>query len=564
MTSFNELNAQLNASNASWVARKTPQSQLSEQQKQRLLGVVVDRADLATAMAIPRATLPNLTFAAQMDWRNHNGNHVTPVKDQGGCGSCVSFGTIAVVESIASIELGLTLNLSEADLHFCSDHGANCGGWWVTNAYNAIRTRGVPDEAYFPYNSAFTSGSPSCRVGANRDARAVRVANSTTLNSIEERKHWLTNVGPCAAVFRVFDDFFAYSSGIYRHVTGADKGSHCVEVIGYSDVDQCWICKNSWGTAWGEQGFFRIGYGEAGIDTEFPFWTAQGVQIPTHFGDGPGVVTRVPTHRDIFVRGGDNQLWQKWWDQASGWTDWFPLGGVISSAPSVISTGANHIDVYVRGSDNQLWQKWWNGSQWSDWFPHGGYLQSAPGVVARQPSHRDVFVRGGDNQLWQKWWDQSSGWSGWIPLGGSITSAPSVISAGPNHLDVYVRGEDKQLWQRWWNGSQWSEWIPLGGELASAPGVVARSPNHRDVFVRGMDRRLWHKWWAADAGWSGWTPVDDAPIGSAPGVTSAAYEHVDVYVRGEDGQVYQKYWTGSGGWSSWYCLGGQLAALLES
>jgi len=133
MTPFDELNARLSAADTPWVADQTLQSQLSEQQKRRLLGVVIDAEDLSAALAAPRAQAAPLTFAPQVDWHNNNGNHVSPIKNQGGCGSCVSFGTIAVVESIASIESGKVLDLSEADLHFCSDHGANCGGWWPTN-----------------------------------------------------------------------------------------------------------------------------------------------------------------------------------------------------------------------------------------------------------------------------------------------------------------------------------------------------------------------------------------------------------------------------------------------
>ncbi|MCY7392682.1 MAG: C1 family peptidase [Leptolyngbyaceae cyanobacterium CAN_BIN12] len=522
MTAFDELNAQLGTANAAWTADQTPQSQFSEQQKRRLLGVVIDEAALSAALAVPRAQAEPLMFAPVVDWRNKGGNFISPVKDQVGCGSCVSFCTVAVVESMSAIELGRTLDLSEADLHFCSDHGATCNGWWPTNAYSAIQTRGVPDEACFPYSSAFNADIPSCHVGNNRDGRAVRITESITLSSIDERKHWLTNVGPCSAVFHVFDDFFSYRSGIYHHVTGVEQGTHCVEIIGYSDVDQCWICKNSWGAAWGDQGFFRIAYGQAGIDTDFPFWTARGIKVPTQFGDGPGVVTRKPTHRDVFGRGTDNQLWQKWWDQSSGWSDWAALGGNISSAPSVVSVAPEHVDVYVRGSDNQLWQRWWVGNGWSDWTPLGGNLASAPGVVARTPDQRDVFMRGVDNQLWQKSWNRASGWSDWLALGGNISSAPSVVSAGPNHLDVYVRGADNQLWQKWRDGSQWSDWTMLGGQLASAPGVVARTPDHRDVFMRGSDRALWHRWWASGSGWSDWAQVDPAPIGSAPSVTSAA------------------------------------------
>ncbi|MCY7272703.1 MAG: C1 family peptidase, partial [Phormidesmis sp. CAN_BIN44] len=391
MTSFDELNARISSAAAPWVARETSHSQLSDQQKQQLLGVVINHADLAAAMTVTRAQVADLTFAPAIDWRNHNGNHVTPVKDQGACGSCVSFGTIAVVESIASIEAGKTLDLSEADLHFCSDHGANCGGWSPTSAFDALKTRGTPDEDCFPYSSAFNAGSPSCKTGSNRDARAVRVSELSTLSSMAERKNWLTTVGPCTAVFRVFDDFFSYGSGIYKHVTGVEQGTHCVAVIGYSDADQCWICKNSWGTSFGEQGFFRIAYGQAGIDSEFPFWTARGVKLPTQFGDGLGAIARKPTHRDVFGRGLDNQLWQKWRDSASGWSGWRPLCGSISSAPSVVSAGAEEFDVYARGADKQVWQKFWNGSKRSDWLPLGGQLASAPGAVVRKPTHRDVF-----------------------------------------------------------------------------------------------------------------------------------------------------------------------------
>lgn len=288
MISLDELSARLRASHASWSVRQTPQFLLSDEQRSRLLGVVVDQADLAAATA-PRAEVSTASFAQAIDWRDRNGNHVTPVKDQAGCGSCVSFCAVATVESMASIELGRQPNLSEADLHFCSDHGQSCGGWWPTNAYNVIKGRGVADEACFPYPvDASGNVNPACTTCADRDVRAVKITESTTLNSATERKNWLTNVGPCSAVIRVFDDFFAYGGGVYRHVVDSnpntpddvERGLHCVEVIGYSEAEQCWICKNSWGTAWGDRGFVKIGYGEIGIDTDFPFWTVRGVKVP--------------------------------------------------------------------------------------------------------------------------------------------------------------------------------------------------------------------------------------------------------------------------------------------
>jgi hypothetical protein len=70
----------------------------------------------------------------------------------------------------------------------------------------------------------------------------------------------------------VYQDFFSYSGGVYRHVTGALAGYHAVSVVGYDDTQSCWISKNSWGPGWGEAGFFRIGYGQAGIDSQFAFY----------------------------------------------------------------------------------------------------------------------------------------------------------------------------------------------------------------------------------------------------------------------------------------------------
>jgi C1A family cysteine protease len=72
--------------------------------------------------------------------------------------------------------------------------------------------------------------------------------------------------------------------GVYRHTMGGVDGGHAVLVIGYSDTEQCWICRNSWGTNWGGAaradgtgaGFFKIGYGECNIDNE-PFYGCHGV-----------------------------------------------------------------------------------------------------------------------------------------------------------------------------------------------------------------------------------------------------------------------------------------------
>ena len=58
----------------------------------------------------------------------------------------------------------------------------------------------------------------------------------------------------------VFSDFFSYRGGVYDRVSDDYVGGHGIAVFGWDDIEQCWICKNSWGADWGEEGWFRIAY----------------------------------------------------------------------------------------------------------------------------------------------------------------------------------------------------------------------------------------------------------------------------------------------------------------
>jgi hypothetical protein len=85
----------------------------------------------------------------------------------------------------------------------------------------------------------------------------------------------------------VNSDLFCYFGGVYTYDYGDFVGNHAICVIGYDDTQNCWICKNSWGTNWGEDGFFKIAYGECGIGTEFPFYAVQmssNPPAPTGYG----------------------------------------------------------------------------------------------------------------------------------------------------------------------------------------------------------------------------------------------------------------------------------------
>jgi cathepsin B len=70
-------------------------------------------------------------------------------------------------------------------------------------------------------------------------------------------------------MFAVYSDFMNYKSGIYQHKTGSNEGNHDVKILGWGTESglNYWICANSWGTSWGESGYFRIAFGECNIDS---------------------------------------------------------------------------------------------------------------------------------------------------------------------------------------------------------------------------------------------------------------------------------------------------------
>jgi len=77
------------------------------------------------------------------------------------------------------------------------------------------------------------------------------------------------NSGPVVGAMKVYRDFYYYQGGIYRFSGGDFVGNHAILLIGYDDNEGCWICKNSWGEAWGSKspikGHFRIAYDDPTI-----------------------------------------------------------------------------------------------------------------------------------------------------------------------------------------------------------------------------------------------------------------------------------------------------------
>jgi len=228
---------------------------------------------------------PLLSYKGELpdeyDWREINDkNWVTSVKDQKGCGSCVAFGTLSALEAVVQIELNQLIkhDFSEANLFFCG--GGSCSsGWWISQAVNFLEEFGVADESCFPYiprNRPCEDSCPDWIDQAVQVSYGGRVGGFPPNNNSHLHKA-LIEYGPLITSFTVYQDFSSYTSGIYEHVYGDVRGGHAVAIVGYNDIDQYWICKNSWGKNWGESGYFRIKYGQCGIGTTMNTYYLSGV-----------------------------------------------------------------------------------------------------------------------------------------------------------------------------------------------------------------------------------------------------------------------------------------------
>ncbi len=272
--------------NLRWKAGHTKFSIMDMEEKKKRLGFkppdeveVKIKKKLAAWEAKQEATSQMVTVeTAEIDWRNKDGiNWTTPIRDQGACGSCVAFGTLAALEPLMKIsanDSNMIINLSEGCLFFCGCKRCCNKGWYPDDSCDYLQKKGVPTEDCLPYIDRNTHCDRCCKKN-----EAWKINDWTHLTSVSEMKQSLVNNGPLIAAMYVYDDFFNYIGGIYEHITGELAGGHCICIVGYSDSDNCWICKNSWGTDWGEDGWFKMKYNQCAVE-DIGMWQMNGVRGP--------------------------------------------------------------------------------------------------------------------------------------------------------------------------------------------------------------------------------------------------------------------------------------------
>ena len=196
-------------------------------------------------------------------------NYMTPVRNQGGCGSCWAFAAIGDMEGQYQISKGKPssgIDLSEQNVLQCS--GGTCGGTSIDVPLNYLWNSGTPDEACNPYNAA----DHPCGTGRCPDylSRTYKITGWSWIPiDTASVKSWLYTHGPVIVWMNVYSDFpwsspDFWKTSYYGHTHDACTNcGHFVVIVGWNDAGNpngYWIVRNSWGTSGGDTYYGQGGY----------------------------------------------------------------------------------------------------------------------------------------------------------------------------------------------------------------------------------------------------------------------------------------------------------------
>jgi cathepsin L len=199
-------------------------------------------------------------FADQLDWRTKGA--VTPVKNQGQCGSCWSFSATGSMEAAHFFSTGNLVSLSEQDLVDCSTKEGNegCRGGLMDDAFQyVIENKGIDTEDSYPYTA---TGPNACKFNSANIGATISSFVDVKEGSESDLLDKLQKQPVSVAIDASHNSFQFYNDGVYfEPACSSTRLDHGVLAVGYGSDDSgadYWIVKNSWGPKWGNKGYINM------------------------------------------------------------------------------------------------------------------------------------------------------------------------------------------------------------------------------------------------------------------------------------------------------------------
>jgi len=211
--------------------------------------------------------------ATSVDWRKSK--LVTPVKDQGQCGSCWAFSATEQIETAVAVATGKLLELSPQQITSCDKVDDGCDGGNTESAYQYVKKAGgIEASSSYPYASGARGKTGKCRSDKAEFVAKIGGFSSVSKRASSEKKMVAKIQHTPISVCVDAEAWQTYHSGVIGRSCGKDL-DHCVQAVGYQAAGSngkkpYWIVRNSWNTDWGVDGFIYVqaGINACGIATD--------------------------------------------------------------------------------------------------------------------------------------------------------------------------------------------------------------------------------------------------------------------------------------------------------
>jgi cathepsin L len=228
--------------------------------------VTPDNTNGSSGASFPSSAMPSPTNP-QFSWRDK----LESVRNQEYCGSCWAFAVVGAYEGSQSLQNSQAFDMAEQQLVNCVPPnslagGDNCQGNMPATALDWMVANGTPFETAVPYRAAMSS----CNDSLDRsDTRAagwgfIDEDDPEGIPSDDLVKQAIAVHGPIAATVYVTDAFQNYTGGVFDEGASGHP-NHAIDIVGWDDARKAWHVRNSWGTAWGEDGYIWVKYGTNSI-----------------------------------------------------------------------------------------------------------------------------------------------------------------------------------------------------------------------------------------------------------------------------------------------------------